>query len=48
MSAPVQKEKVIFSKALEIADPAQRRHFLEEACGADSALRDPATPTREK
>ena len=30
----------MFCEALEIADPEQRRQFLDQACGADQALRE--------
>ena len=39
MSARVPREKAVFCQALEMADPAQRRQFLDRACGADKALR---------
>jgi serine/threonine protein kinase/tetratricopeptide (TPR) repeat protein len=38
MSTP--REKAVFCEALEITDPAQRRQFLDQACGADKALRE--------
>src|SRR6187200_915663 len=38
MSSP--REKAVFCEALEITDPAQRRQFLDQACGADKALRE--------
>src|SRR4029453_477603 len=40
MSTGVPREKALFCEALEIADPEQRRLFLEQACGADKALRE--------
>ncbi len=40
MSNRVPREKAVFCEALEINDPAQRRLFLEQACGADQALRE--------
>ena len=40
MSTRVPREKAVFCEALEITDPAQRRLFLEQACGADQALRE--------
>ena len=40
MSTRVPREKAVFCEALEIADPAQRRLFLDQACGADKALRE--------
>ena len=40
MSTRVPREKAVFVEALEIADPEQRRQFLDQACGADQALRE--------
>ncbi|HTL57123.1 MAG TPA: protein kinase [Candidatus Limnocylindrales bacterium] len=40
MSTRVPREKAVFVEALEIADPEQRRQFLDNACGADQALRE--------
>ena len=40
MSTRVPREKAVFCEALEIADPEQRRQFLDQACGADKALRE--------
>src|SRR6185369_8293946 len=40
MSTQVPREKAVFCQALEIADPERRRQFLDEACGADQALRE--------
>ncbi|MEA3133666.1 MAG: eukaryotic-like serine/threonine-protein kinase [Gammaproteobacteria bacterium] len=40
MSTQVPREKAVFVEALEIADPEQRRQFLDQACGADQALRE--------
>ncbi len=40
MSARVPREKAVFCEALEITDPAQRRLFVDQACGADKALRE--------
>src|SRR4029453_15936532 len=34
------REKAVFCQALEIADPARRRQFLDQAYGADPALRE--------
>ena len=34
------REKAVFCEALEITDPEQRRQFLDQACGADKALRE--------
>ena len=39
MSTRVPREKAVFCQALEITDPEQRRQFLNQACGADEALR---------
>ena len=39
MRTRVSRERAVFVEALEIADPEQRRQFLDEACGADKALR---------
>src|ERR1017187_4165431 len=39
MSTRIPREKAVFCEALEIADPEQRRQFLDQACGADEALR---------
>ncbi len=39
MSTRLPREKAVFCEALEIADPAQRRLFLDQACGTDQALR---------
>jgi len=40
MSTRVPREKAVFCQALEITDPQQRRQFLDQACGADKALRE--------
>ena len=40
MSNRVPREKAVFVEALEITDEAQRRQFLDQACGADKALRE--------
>src|SRR3974390_3010509 len=40
MSIRVPREKAVFCQALEIADAEQRRQFLDQACGADKALRE--------
>jgi serine/threonine protein kinase len=40
MSTRIQHEKAVFCQALEITDPEQRRQFLDQACGADQALRE--------
>ena len=39
MSTRIPREKAVFVEALEITDPEQRRLFLDQACGADTALR---------
>src|ERR1700690_3792237 len=39
MKTGVPCERAIFCEALEIANPEQRRQFLDQACGADEALR---------
>jgi len=39
MSTNEPREKAVFCQALEISDPEQRRQFLDDACGADRALR---------
>ena len=39
MSTRIPHEKAVFCEALEIANPDQRRQFLDQACGADKALR---------
>ena len=39
MSNRIPREKAVFIEALEITNPEQRRRFLDEACGADKALR---------
>ncbi len=39
MSNRIPREKAVFVEALEIADPEQRRQFLDQACGADQTLR---------
>ena len=40
MSTRIPREKAVFVEALEIADPEQRRQFVDQACGADQALRE--------
>jgi hypothetical protein len=30
----------VFCQAVEIADPEERRQFLDQACGTDKALRE--------
>src|SRR5438128_9722254 len=39
MTAPAADVKSLFGKALELATPADRAAFLDEACAADPALR---------
>src|SRR5678810_506515 len=39
MSDSIAREKAVFCEAVEITDLEQRRQFLEQACGADKALR---------
>jgi serine/threonine protein kinase len=39
MNSPVPREEAVFCQALEFTDPEQRRRFLDQACGADKALR---------
>ncbi len=39
MSTRSQGEKAVYCQAQEITDPEQRRQFLDQACGADKALR---------
>jgi len=39
MSAAIEREESLFEAARGLTDPAQRRAFLEEACGKDAALR---------
>jgi hypothetical protein len=34
-----QQEAMIFCDALELADPALRRAFLDQACAGDSCMR---------
>jgi hypothetical protein len=40
MSTRIPREKAVYCQALEITDPEQRRQFLNQACGADEALRE--------
>ena len=40
MSTRVPREKAVFCQALEITDPEKRRQYLNQACGADAALRE--------
>jgi hypothetical protein len=39
MSSRVPPEKAVLCEAAEITDLEQRRQFLDQACGADKALR---------
>jgi hypothetical protein len=39
MSISISREKSVFYAALDVADPAQRREFLDGACGSDVELR---------
>jgi hypothetical protein len=39
MSVSISREKTVFYAALDVADPAQRREFLDHACGSDAELR---------
>ena len=39
MSSPSPARKAVFCEAVEITDLEQRRQFLDQACGADKALR---------
>ena len=39
MSVPISREKAVFEAALEMADPAQRKLFLDRACAGDAELR---------
>src|SRR4029450_7860799 len=39
MSNSVAREKAVFCEAVEMTDLEQRRQFLDQACGADKALR---------
>src|ERR1043166_8428559 len=39
LSNSVAREKAVFCEAVEITDLEQRRQFLDQACGADKALR---------
>ncbi len=34
------REREVFLRALDLADPAERRRFLDRACAGDAALRD--------
>ena len=38
--SPDKSPQNLFNEALERADPVERARFLEEACGADAALRE--------
>ena len=39
MSVSISREKTVFYAALDVADPAQRRQFLDQACASDAELR---------
>ena len=39
MSISISREKAVFYAALDVADPAQRRQFLDLACAGDAELR---------
>ena len=39
MSISISREKAVFYAALDVADPAQRREFLDQACASDVELR---------
>ena len=39
MSVSITREKTVFYAALDVADPAQRRQFLDQACASDAELR---------
>src|SRR5215831_15982097 len=39
MSASAAHLKALFSKAIELADPAERARYVEQACGDNAALR---------
>src|SRR5262249_8916299 len=39
MSAAAPDLKTLFSKAIELADPAERARYVEQACGDNAALR---------
>jgi serine/threonine protein kinase len=39
MSVSISREKTVFYAALDVADPAQRRQFLDQACASDVELR---------
>ena len=39
MSISISLEKAVFYAALEVADPANRRQFLDQACADDAELR---------
>jgi hypothetical protein len=38
-TASGSREREVFLEALDLAEPAERSQFLEEACGKDGALR---------
>jgi hypothetical protein len=39
MSVSISREKTVFYAALDVAAPAQRRQFLDQACASDAELR---------
>ena len=39
MNANLQREEALFHEAVQLADPAQRKLFLDRACAGDPALR---------
>jgi hypothetical protein len=39
MSISISREKTVFYAALDVADPAQRWQFLDQACASDAELR---------
>jgi len=39
MSSSISREKTVFYEALEVADPEQRKLFLDKTCVGDVALR---------
>lgn len=40
MEQDCQREESLFEAALDLSDPAERRAFLDKACGQDKALRE--------
>jgi hypothetical protein len=39
VNANIQRQEALFHEAVEIADPAQRKHYLDSACADDPNLR---------